>query len=154
MTTEAIANTILVAAARDGTRGITDPVEKKHGALAARELLETVVRTMAAEILDTRRLARLDSRRAGQLKRLRQTIELRARDELAKLDNLERVDTPEALIAHEPPWLADAAKALGLTNPDGSPIAMSWTELLAQMKLLRDKLDDADNSAWERSERE
>ena len=41
-----------------------------------------------------------------------------------------------------PPWLADAAKALGMVRPiDGAPLALNWTQVLAAIRELRDERD-------------
>ena len=43
--------------------------------------------------------------------------------------------------APEPPWLADAAEALGEVRPeDGAPLALNWTQVLAaEMRADRDE---------------
>jgi hypothetical protein len=42
-----------------------------------------------------------------------------------------------------PPWLADAAEALGEVRPgDGAPLALNWTQVIAAIGDLRDDRDE------------
>ena len=44
--------------------------------------------------------------------------------------------------APEPPWLADAAEALGEVRPeDGAPLALNWTQVIAAIHELREDRD-------------
>lgn len=46
-----------------------------------------------------------------------------------------------------PPWLADLAVALGQVAPDGTPLALNWTQAMAEVRRLRERpicLLDAD----------
>ena len=41
-----------------------------------------------------------------------------------------------------PPWLADAAEALGRVRPsDGAPLALNWNQVLQEIRDLRDERD-------------
>jgi hypothetical protein len=45
--------------------------------------------------------------------------------------------------APEPPWLADAADALGEVRPeDGAPLALNWTQVLAAIGDMREERDE------------
>lgn len=58
-------------------------------------------------------------------------IHRRAKAILALVDN-----------AVAPPWLADAAEALGEVRPeDGAPLALNWTQVLAAIHELREDRD-------------
>ena len=44
--------------------------------------------------------------------------------------------------ADAPPWLADAAEALGRVRPsDGAPLALNWNQVLQEIRDLRDERD-------------
>jgi len=46
-------------------------------------------------------------------------------------------------VATMPPWLADAAEALGEVRPeDGAPLALNWTQVIAAIHDLREERDD------------
>lgn len=50
-----------------------------------------------------------------------------------------------------PPWLADAADALGRVRPsDGAPLALNWNQVLQEIRDLRDERDHwkANNDSW------
>lgn len=52
-----------------------------------------------------------------------------------------------------PPWLADAAEALGEVRPeDGAPLALNWTQVIHGIRELREDRDDwklrAEQSAY------
>lgn len=54
-------------------------------------------------------------------------------------------------VAIAPPWLADAAEALGQVRPvDGAPLALNWTQVIAAIRELRDERDHwkANNDSW------
>jgi hypothetical protein len=45
-------------------------------------------------------------------------------------------------VATMPPWLADAAEALGEVRPeDGAPLALNWTQVIAAIHELREDRD-------------
>ena len=59
-------------------------------------------------------------------------IHRRAKAILALVDN-----------AVAPPWLADAAEALGEVRPeDGAPLALNWTQVLAAIGDMREERDE------------
>lgn len=42
-----------------------------------------------------------------------------------------------------PPWLADAAEALGEVRPeDGAPLALNWTRVIAAIRDMREERDE------------
>lgn len=44
--------------------------------------------------------------------------------------------------ADAPPWLADAAEALGEVRPsDGAPLALNWTQVIQGIRELREDRD-------------
>jgi len=45
-------------------------------------------------------------------------------------------------VATMPPWLADAAEAIGEVRPeDGAPLALNWTQVIAAIHELREDRD-------------
>lgn len=40
-----------------------------------------------------------------------------------------------------PPWLADAAEALGQVADDGSPFALTWSQVIREIRELRHRFD-------------
>lgn len=51
----------------------------------------------------------------------------------------EALDAAEVYAA--PPWLSDVAEALGMVRPcDGAPLALNWTQVLAEIRDQRDEL--------------
>lgn len=40
-----------------------------------------------------------------------------------------------------PPWLSDAAEALGERAQDGTPLALNWTQVLQGIRALRSERD-------------
>lgn len=132
MSDKPLDDSVLIAAARDGA------------AVSA-----ATVRVMASELLQQRRMDRLDSRRAGQIKKLRSTVESMTASIIVKLDEIQRNATPEELSQREPPWLADAAQALGEVAPNGTPLALNWTQvirLIVELRIERDKLRDREQN--------
>ena len=57
---------------------------------------------------------------------------MHANDEKAVLDIAARIVrlVEQADASHGPAWLADAAAALGECAPDGTPLALTWTQVL------------------------
>lgn len=54
-------------------------------------------------------------------------------------------------VALYPPWLADAAEALGEVRPsDGAPLALNWTQIIAAIHELREDRDHwkANSDSW------
>jgi hypothetical protein len=53
-----------------------------------------------------------------------------------------------------PPWLAEAAEALGEARPeDGAPLALNWTQVIAAIRELRrerDRLENKVDELWTR----
>lgn len=42
-----------------------------------------------------------------------------------------------------PPWLAEAAEALGQVQPDGKPLALNWTQVLEEIRRLRTEEEES-----------
>jgi hypothetical protein len=67
-----------------------------------------------------------------------ETISLLQRAAVAAVNELRRLNDA----ALSPPWLADAAEALGEVRPeDGAPLALNWTQVIAAIHELREDRD-------------
>lgn len=97
------------------------------------ELSDEQLGDMAAEVLRHRRADRLDSRIATQVKKMRWAVE----NLLKKTEDLEKGED----LGTEPPWLEDAARALGELGPDGKPLAMGWQALIRRIESQRLRLE-------------
>jgi hypothetical protein len=76
-----------------------------------------------------------------------ETISLLQRAAVAAVNELRRLNDAALF----PPWLADAAEALGEVRPeDGAPLALNWTQVIAAIHELRDERDHwkANNDSW------
>lgn len=78
-----------------------------------------------------------------------ETISLLQRAAVAAVNELRRLNDAALF----PPWLADAAEALGeVRAEDGAPLALNWTQVIEAIHALREDRDDwklrAEQSAY------
>ena len=68
-----------------------------------------------------------------------ETIGLLQRAAVAAVNEIRRLNDAALF----PPWLADAAEALGEVRPeDGAPLALNWTQVIAAIVDMREERDE------------
>lgn len=118
--------------------GALDELERAHAAAVANDRHKYMLDPQFARVFDTVPAALTEAR--AQAARLREVEGALAAAEA-------RATKAEERFASGPPWLADAAEALGNVTPDGKPLSLNWSQVLDGIRSQREKA-----AAWDRAQ--